>query len=88
MSLNTWLIVFAEQEHNIVPTDVRAHVMAENSPGARLYPAMVVRTTKPVTGNKRLERRVLKKKGVSSFYASKWEEGKMLLWTNKRMVGT
>ena len=32
----TWLMVLAEHEHSMVPTDARAHVMAENSPGARL----------------------------------------------------
>jgi hypothetical protein len=29
-------MVLAEHEHSMVPTDAKAHVMAENSPGARL----------------------------------------------------
>ena len=44
----TWLIVLAEHEHSMVPADAKASVVAENSPGARLYPAIVVRTTKPI----------------------------------------
>jgi hypothetical protein len=36
----------------MVPTDARAHVIAENSPGARLYPAIVVSTTKPMIKTK------------------------------------
>ena len=41
-------MVLAEQEHSMVPSDASAKVVAENSPGARLYPAIVVSTTKPV----------------------------------------
>ena len=41
-------MVFADDEHSRVPRDAKAKIDGENSPGARLYPAIVVITTKPV----------------------------------------
>ena len=52
--LQTWLMVLAAPEVSPVPRTHRAKVKGSESEGAKIYPATVVKHTKPETTMERL----------------------------------